>query len=195
MPDGPIGSREVRVQKALYWHWTKDMTQEEIGDKLGVSARKVREYISEAPTSPAVQDAVESLEIEVRYIAAEKLKAQLKAAGQRAASAEKPVKVWRDESGDLYVKDKRDPETDELTGRYPIPAGFEMGADEQGRFYGRSEVREILDLLTDIVGAKAADRQEIELSGAVETDTSLSEEDRDWLDGRFGDSEDSSESE
>lgn len=146
----------------------------------------MREYISEAPTSPAVQNAVESLEIEVRFIAAEKLKAQLKAAGSRAESAEKPVKVWHDEHGELLVKDKRDPKTNELTGRYPIPYDFEMGVDQQGQFYGRNEVREILDLLTDIVGAKAADRQEIELSGEVETDTSLSEEDRDWLDGRFG---------
>ena len=32
MPDGPIGTREARVKKAIYWHWTADMTQEEHRD-------------------------------------------------------------------------------------------------------------------------------------------------------------------
>lgn len=165
MPDGPIGSKKTRVQKALYWYWTKDLTQEEIGDKLGVSREKVNEYIREAPTSPAVEEAVEDLEIQVRYIAAEKLRDQLTTAGVRAESAEKPVKVWEDENGDLIVKDKRDEETGELFGRYVIPNDFEIGVDEQGRYYGRSEVREIIDLLTDIVGAKAAERHKHEHSG------------------------------
>lgn len=164
MPEGPIGTRKMRVQKALYWYWTKDLNQDEIGDKLGVSARKVREYISEAPTSPAVQDAVDDLEIQVRYAAAEKLRDQLKEAGSRAESAEKPVKVWTDSNGQLNVKDERN-DAGELTGRYVVPESFEMGADEQARFYGRSEVREILDLLTDIVGAKAAERHKHEHTG------------------------------
>lgn len=164
MPNGPIGSRKMRVQKALYWYWTKDFTQEEIGDKLGVSARKVREYISEAPTSPAVQEAVDDLEIQVRYAAAEKLREQLKEAGVRAESAEKPVKVWTDNNGELNVKDERN-DAGELTGRYVVPETFELGPDEQARFYGRSEIREILDLLTDIVGAKAAERHKHEHTG------------------------------
>lgn len=165
MADNPIGSRKVRVQKALYWYWTKDLNQEEIGEKLGVSRSTVADYISEAPTSPAVQEAVDDLEIQVRFIAAQKLRDQLKEAGVRAESAEKPVKVWTDSNGQLNVKDKRNPETGELTGRYVVPETFELGADEQGRFYGRSEVREILDLLTDIVGAKAAERHKHEHTG------------------------------
>lgn len=164
MPNGPIGSRKMRVQKALYWWWTKDLTQKEIGDKLGVSPQKVREYIREAPTSSAIQERVEDLEVQVRYAAAEKLREQLKQAGVRAESAEKPVKVWQNDAGDLIVRDERD-EIGKLSGRYVVPASFEMGADEQGRFYGRSEVREILDLLTDIVGAKAAERHKHEHSG------------------------------
>lgn len=169
MPDGPIGTRKMRVQKALYWYWTRDLTQEEIGEKLGVSARKVREYISEAPTSPAIQERVDDLEVQVRYAAAEKLRDQLKTAGVRAETAEKPVKVWTDSSGQLNVKDEHN-DVGELTGRYIIPDTFELGPDEQARFYGRSEVREILDLLTDIVGAKAAERQEIEHSGNIDVD-------------------------
>lgn len=167
MTNSPIGSRKMRVQKALYWYWTKDLTQEEIGEKLGVSARKVREYISEAPTSPAVQERVDDLEVQVRYAAAEKLREQLKEAGVRAETAEKPVKIWTGRNGNLNVKDKHN-DVGELTGRYVVPESFEMGPDEQARFYGRSEVREILDLLTDIVGAKAAERQEIEHSGEID---------------------------
>lgn len=170
MADGPIGTRKMRVQKALYWYWTKDLTLEEIGEKLGVAESTAHEYVQEAPTSPAVQEAVDDLEIQVRYIAAQKLRDQLKEAGVRAESAEKPVKVWTDSNGQLNVKDERNPESGELTGRYVVPESFEMGADEQARFYGRSEVREIVDLLTDIVGAKAAERQEIEHSGEIGVD-------------------------
>lgn len=161
----------MRVQKALYWYWTKDLTLEEIGEKLGVAESTAHEYVQEAPTSPAVQEAVDDLEIQVRYVAAEKLREQLQEAGVRAESAEKPVKVWADSNGELNVKDERN-DAGELTGRYVVPESFEMGADETGRFYGRSEVREILDLLTDIVGAKAAERQKIEHSGNIDVDAS-----------------------
>lgn len=164
MPNGPIGTRKMRVQKALYWYWTRDLTQAEIGEKLGVSRQKVNEYISEAPTSGAIAEQMDSLESEVRYVAAEELRQQLKEAGERARSAETPVKIWQDEDGDLVVQDEENDDGD-VVGRYAVPQGFEMGADETQRYYGRTEVREILDLLTDIVGAKAADRHEVEMSG------------------------------
>lgn len=164
MPDGPIGSRETRVRKALHWYWTRDLTQAEIGERLGVSREKVSEYINEAPQSEAVQEQLENLEVQVRYVAAEELREQLKQAGERARSPETPVKIWQDDDGELVVQDERD-DHGEITGRYPVPQGFEMGPDEQERFYGRNEVREILDLLTDIVGAKAAERHKHEHSG------------------------------
>lgn len=172
MPDGPIGSREMRVQKALYWYWTRDLSQAEIGEKLGVSERKVREYVNEAPQSQAVQEQLADLEAQVRYVAAEELREQLQAAGERARSAETPVKIWQDENGELVVQDKRN-DDGEIEGRYPVPQGFEMGPDEQARFYGRSEVRDILDLLTDIVGAKAAERHEVDMSGDVSMNHSV----------------------
>lgn len=185
MPDGPIGTKQHRIRKALHWHWTTDMTQEEMADKLGVSQGKVSKYIREAPTSKAVQDQLETMEAEVRFIAVKELREQLKAAGSRARSAEKPVKIWENANGDLHVVRKK--EGDKVVDRYPIPWDFELGVDEKGRYFGRQEVREILDLLTDIVGAKAADRQEIELSGEVGTEHTVSDEDRDWLEKRFGD--------
>lgn len=181
MPDGPIGTRESRVRKALHWYWTRDMTQEEIGEKLGVSRQKVSEYICQAPQSEAVQEQLDRLETEVRYIAVEELRRQLKQAGERARTAEKPIKIWQDEDGGLIVQDEHD-EHGNLTGRYPVPAGFEMGPDEEKRFYGRNEVREILDLLMDIVGAKAAEQHEITGDGGGPVEVVVNEEmvETDW---------------
>lgn len=184
MPNGPIGSKKMRIRKAIYWYWTKDLTQAEIGEKLGVSGEKVSEYVRESPQAEAVQEQMTNLETEVRFVAVEKLRNQLREAGSRAASAEEPVKIWRDDDGNIAVNDKLD-KYGNVVDRYPIPQGFEMGVDEQGRFYGRNEVREILDLLTDIVGAKAADRQEIEHSGGIETDFSLPKSDKQALDKAF----------
>lgn len=172
MPSGPIGKRKHRVRKALYWHWTQDMSQEEIGEKLNVSRSTVADYIAEAPQSPAVQEQLEDLEAQVRYSAAEKLRDQLKEAGRRAESAEKPVKVWQDGNGNLCVKTKRN-DAGNVVDLYPVPVDIEMGPDEQARYYGRSEVREILDLLTDIVGAKAAERHKLEHSGEVNGEFSV----------------------
>ena len=163
MPDGPIGTKKNRVQKALYWYWTQDYSQQEIADKLGVSQRAVSNYVREAPTSDAIQKRLDDLETQVRYAAIEDLRSQLKEASRRE-TAEKPVKIWQDEDGNLCVNDKRD-DSGQVIDRYPVPQDFELGADEQARFYARSEKREILDLLTDIVGAKAAERQKIEHSG------------------------------
>lgn len=172
MPNGPIGTKKNRIQKALYWYWTKDLTQEEIGEKLGVSQQKVAEYVRESPQSEAIQERLEDLETQVRYAAVEQLREQLKSAGARAESAEKPVKVWEDNHGNLCVKDKSN-DDGEIVDRYAVPFDIEMGADEKARFYGRSEVREIIDLLTDIVGAKAAERHKLEHSGEVSGDFSI----------------------
>jgi len=167
MPDGPIGSRETRIRKALHWYWTRDLTQAEIGEKLGVSGRKVREYLHEAPQSDAVKEQLDTLEAEVRFTAAEELRQQLKAAGEQARSAEHPVKIYQTDDGDLVIQEQRD-DAGHVVDRFAVPVDLEMGPDETARYYRREEVREILDLLTDIVGAKAAERHELEHSGGVE---------------------------
>lgn len=164
MADGPIGSKKMRIRKALYWYWARDMNQEEIGEKLGVSPQKVREYIHASPQSEAVEEQLDNLETQVRFIAVEQLREQLKQAGSRAESAEKPVKIWEDGDGNLRVKDKHN-DRGEVVDKFPVPADIEMGEDSEQRFYGRSEAREIIDLLTDIVGGKAAERHKHEHTG------------------------------
>lgn len=164
MADHPIGTKKTRIRKALYWHWARDMTLEEIGDKLGVSKQKAGEYIRESPQSEAVQEQLDNLETQVRFTAVEQLREQLKQAGSRAQSAEKPVKIWEDENGNLRVRDEFN-DRGELVDKAPVPADIEMAADGEQRFYGRSEAREIIDLLTDIVGGKAAERHKHEVSG------------------------------
>lgn len=160
----PVGTKKFRVQKAQFWHWTRDLTQDEIGEKLGVSEQTVREYIREAPTSEAIQEQLERTETEVRYIAIEELRQQLREAGEEKRTAETPVKVWTDDDGHLAVEEEHD-EDGRIIGRYPVPADVEMGADTKVRYFRREEIREVLDLLTDIVGAKAAERHKHEHTG------------------------------
>lgn len=159
-----VGTRKHRVRKALYYYWTRDLTKEEIGDRLGVSTTTVDTYLHESPQSEAVREQLDNLETKVRYVAVEQLREQLKAAGSRAESAEKPVKIWEDDDGNLIVRDKKD-DAGNTVDKFPVPAGMEMAPDQEQRFYGRSEAREILDLLTDIVGGKAAERHKHEVTG------------------------------
>lgn len=194
MPDHPIGSKKIRIRKALYWYWARDMTQEEIGEKLGVGKQKVSEYIRESPQSEAVQEQLDNLETQVRFAAVEQLREQLKQAGSRAQSAEKPVKIWEDDDGNLMVKDKHNHEG-EVVDKFAVPADMEMGTDAEQRFYGRSEAREIIDLLTDIVGGKAAERHKHELTGAgggpIQVSISETVVSSDWEPPEAGSEEDS----
>jgi len=166
-PDRPVGTKALRRAIAIHWNWTTEYTTEEIGSALGVRPQTVREYLAEPP-SDDVQAVMNNVEAEVRLAAVAELKAQLKQAGHRSRTAETPVKVWTDDDGNLRVNDKRNPETGELTGKYPVPADMELGADDEARFYARKEVREILAQLVDITGAAEPDKQEIEHSGEVD---------------------------
>lgn len=164
MPDNPVGTVQHRITKAIHWHWTTEKTQAEIAEKLGVSETKVREYIRESPTSEAVREQLDDAETTVRSIAVAELQEQLRAAGERSKSAEKPVKIWQNDAGELVVRDQRD-DDGQVTGRYPVPQGFRMGADQETRYYARAEVRDTLDLLTDIVGAKEPEQHEVTGAG------------------------------
>ena len=160
-PDAPVGTTATRRTVAIHWKWTTEYTAAEIADALGVSEDTVRRYWREGPTGP-VKDAMADVEEEVRMIAINELKQQLQAAGHRSRTAEAPVKVWTDGSGHLRVMDKVEPETGAVTGKYPIPADLELGADAEARYYARAEVREILEQLTDLVGA--AEPEEVNVS-------------------------------
>lgn len=169
MPDGPIGTRKHRVRRAIHLYWTRDLTQAEIAERLGVSQPKVNEYIHESPQSEAVQEQLEDVAVTTRFIAVQKLREQLRTAGERARTAEKPVAVWTDDDGNLTVRDQMD-EDGEVVDKYPVPDDMEMGADEERRYYGRQEVREILDQLTELTGAKAPEERDVNLSGEMSVD-------------------------
>jgi len=165
-PDAPVGTTAVRRAKAIHWNWTTEASNAEIASALGVSESTVRRYLNERPTD-AVKEQMEGVEAEVRMIAVAELREQLRAAGDRARSAEKPVKVWTDANGNLTVKDKREPETGELLDKYAVPHGIELGANEDARYYARAEVRDILDQLTALTGAAEPEELAVEHSGGV----------------------------
>lgn len=165
-PDAPVGTTATRRAQAIHWRWTTEATYADIADALGVSTETVRRYLNEGPTD-AVREQMDGVEAEVRMVAVAELREQLRAAGDRARSAEKPVKVWTDANGNLTVKDKREPETGELLDKYAVPKGMELGANEEARYYARAEVRDILDQLTALTGAAEPEEVAVEHSGGV----------------------------
>lgn len=165
-PDGPVGTRAMRRTIAIHWEWTTEYTKQEMADALGVSPKTIHRYLNSGPNEE-VKELMADVENEVRMVAVAELKEQLQSAGHRSRTAETPVKVWTDDSGDLLVKDERHPETGELTGKYPVPNGMEMGANEEARYYARAEVRDILDQLLDITGAREPDQVEVSGDGIV----------------------------
>lgn len=165
-PDRPVGTPAVRRTKAIHWNWTTDATHAEIADALGVTKKTVRNYLNDGPTD-AVQEQMNRVESEVRLVAVSELRDQLRAAGERSRSADKPVKVWTDADGNLRVKDKRDPETEELLGKFAVPDDMKLGADEEARYYARAEVREILEQLIDLTGASEPQEHELTLTDVL----------------------------
>lgn len=180
MSDGdrePVGTKQWRVTCAIHDHFLTDKDWSEIAEPLGVSERTARSYVHEPP-GEEVREILSDQAATVRIASVEELKEQLREAGERKRTAEKPIEVW-EEDGYLHVADQRDPETGELVDRYPIPADYELGADEEIRYYARTEIREIIELLTDITGASEPDtiRLEgdvgVEHSGEVENSLSI----------------------
>lgn len=166
LPESPVGSREIRQAYAIQWWWSTDMSNEEIGDRLGVRPTTVKDYVHEGP-GREVKQMMAAKEKQVRLVAVQELQEQLREVGTKSKTAETAVKIWADDDGNVMVKDVRDEEGD-VVKRYPVPQDVEIGDDEQARFYRRSEAREILDMLLDITGGW--DPVEVELDGEVNVD-------------------------
>lgn len=163
--DAPVATPAFRRTVAIHWEWTTDYTRQEMADALGVTKQTIRSYLNDGPNEE-VKEVVADLESEVRTIAVMELKDQLKEAGHRAKTAETPVKVWTGEDGTLRVKDIED-DDGEVVKRVPLPADLEMGADQEARYYAREEVREIIEQLTDLVGAGEPDEHEVQLTDVL----------------------------
>ena len=168
-PDAPVATPGIRRTMAIHWHWTTEYTNEQIADALGVTPQTIRAYLKAGPNEE-VKEQVANLEAEVRTTAVMELKQQLKAAGHRSRTADKPVEIWQNDDGDLFVQEKRDEDSGELIDRYPIPDGYDLLPDEQARFYAREEVRNILEQLTDLVGAAEPNEHEVTLTEVLRGD-------------------------
>lgn len=167
--DSPVATPSFRRTVAIHWEWTTNYSREEMASALGVTPQTIRAYLNDGPNEE-VKEVISDLESEVRTVAVMELKQQLKAAGQRSRSAEKPVKVWQDESGNLRVRDVRD-EDGQLVKKVPLPDDVELGADEEARYYARAEVRDIIEQLTDLVGAGEPDEHNVSLTDVLLDDS------------------------
>lgn len=158
MPDGPVGTREWRVERAIHWRYCTGLSNKEIGEKLGVSPEQVSRYLHEPP-GDEVREQIKEQEITTRRVAYEELMWQLQESGARARTATAPNPVWPDD-GDVDVAHITDGDG-QVVDLKPIPDGYEMGPDEKQRYYGRMESREIIELLADITGAAEPDQYEV----------------------------------
>lgn len=181
MQGSPVGSKEVRIAKAVHWDYTTKMTRQEIAEKLGVEKSTVDYYISQGSQDSDVQRMMDNEAKRVRLTAVRELKRQLIEASSRSQTAEKPVKVWQDSDGNMRVRSVRT-DNGELVDREPVPADVEMLPDEQARYMSRKEARDILDQLADFTGAK--EPKEISVDQDVSLDEETQEVVRDALRGR-----------
>lgn len=143
-------------------HYCRDMSIAEIAEELDLTERTIKEYLYSEP-SQEVQEMVEWRSKQVRVMALEELRQQLKVAGEKSRSAEKPVKVWP-EDGDIKITDIQD-DAGNTVDRIPIPDDFDLLPDETARFFRREEVREIIEQMTELVGAKEPEQHELDVSG------------------------------
>lgn len=164
-PDRPVGTPATRRTIAIHWEWTTDYSREQMANALGVRPSTIDRYIREGPTDE-VQEQIKDVESEVRMVAVAELKQQLQAAGARSKTAEKPVKIFENDDGDVEVRDVHN-DAGDLVDREPIPADVELLPDQEARFYARSEARDIIEQLVDLVGAAEPDELDVGGSGIV----------------------------
>lgn len=160
-PDSPVGTKQLRRAVAIHWNWTTEYSTKEIAQALGVRPQTIREYLSEGP-SDEVRQMMDVAESEVRMIAVQELRHQLKAAGHRSRTAETPTEIWQDSNGDVRVKDVTD-DDGELVKKVPVPQDIDLLPNEEARYYARAEVRDILDQLTNLLGV--GEPEQVEVSG------------------------------
>jgi predicted transcriptional regulator len=159
-PDAPVGTPAMRRTIAIHWEWTTEYSREEMASALGVTKSTINRYVREGPTDE-VQAKIEDLEAEVRAVAVAELKQQLKAAGHRSRTAKKTVKIYKNDEKKIEVRDVRDDDTGELITKKPIPQDVKLLPDEEARYYGRLEAREIIEQLTELTGAGEPDQVEV----------------------------------
>lgn len=173
-PNAPVGTPATRRSIAIHWEWTTEYSREEISDALGVQKSTIDRYIREGPTDD-VQEQMDGVEAEIRLVAVKELKEQLKAAGSRSKTAEKPVEIYENDHGEVEVNDV-EVDSGEVK-KIPKVQDIQLLPDEQARYYARAEVREIIEQLADLVGAGEPDEVDVTHTGSLD----LSVEDKEQL--------------
>ena len=176
-----------QISRATHLWYTTDLTQEEIGRKIAretggrdkpYDQSTVSTWIN-SDKAEVVDDVMEQRKREVLLTTLEELKQQLREAASSARTAETPVEVWTNEDGDLMVEDKTD-ESGQVVDRYPVPIDYELGPDEQTRFYRREEIRDILDQMVDLLNISPEEIR-VEHSGAVSHEIGLDDDSREMV--------------
>jgi len=159
------GSKVYRARKAIEWYWTEGLTQEEIGDRLGVNRSTVTRYIQDPPEE--LKDAAESFKQSITTSTVDLLREQLAEATERARTAERPDKVFAtDANGDLVTEEVV---VDEMgnTETVPVVEDMELAPNHKVRAAARMEARQIIEMLWDLTSAQEPDEQKVEHSGSI----------------------------
>jgi len=171
----PHGSQEYRARKAMEMKWTRDMTNKEIAEELGVRPTTVSNYLNDPPEE--LKEPARKFRHEVVHATIAELRTQLSTAVERARTAETTEKVFEtDENGELVTE--RVFTDDGRSFMKPKVTDMEFAPDHAVRAASRQEARQIIDMLWDLTGA--GEPEEVELSGEVES--GLSDEAANTLD-------------
>jgi predicted transcriptional regulator len=147
-----------RARKAMEWKWTRNMTNQEIADELGVTRKTVRKYLNDPPEE--LKEPAQHFKRQLIEGTMQHLREQLAAATERARNAERTSKVFAtDEDGNLETE--RIHFEDGGSKLIPKVEDYEFAPNHEVRAASRREAREIIQMLWNLTGAEEPDELNI----------------------------------
>lgn len=188
------GTRKWRQTQAIHLHFTTNMTNREIAEKLDVHETTISGYLND-DYAEEVNEMVETHKSQVMMESLRVLKEQLRDLHDQMREvevereeAEVEVKIYRNDEGEVQYDTFTDDNGQEQM--YKVPQGYEVEPDGQTRYFRRSEwreisrdIRDVLQEMRSLLGVEQADRIRIEHSGGVDHRHGLDEQTRDLIDG------------
>lgn len=187
------GTREWRQTQAIHLHFTTNLTNREIADRLDVHETTISGYLND-DYADQVTEMVERQRSQVMMESLRVLKEQLRDLHDQMdevqvekEDADMEVKVYRDDEGNVVY----DTYTDEngVEQMFKVPQRYEVQPDDQARYFRRSEwreisrdIREVLEEMRGLLGVDEADKIEIEHSGSVGHEHGLDDRTREMID-------------